>query len=125
MDPLEGRRILIVEDEVLIALDLENILKQTGAEVIGPMATVSDALACLSDHAPVDGAVLDVNLGGEFVFPVADALMESRVPFLFLTGHSDDHLPARHHDRPVIRKPYLASHLLEALRTTIDAADRI
>jgi DNA-binding response OmpR family regulator len=118
MTAIPGQHVLIVEDDALIALELENVLADEGYEVVGPVNSVGAALACLAADG-VHGAVLDVNLGNEDVFSVADALSDSRIPFLFLTGHSDAIVPARHQSRPIMRKPYLASALLAALASTM------
>jgi CheY-like chemotaxis protein len=114
-----GRQVLIVEDDALIALELESIFRDEGYEVVGPVGSVSGALACLARHRGLDGAVLDVSLDTEDVFSVADALAAARTPFLFLTGHADARLPARHTMRPVIRKPYVASILVAQLAEII------
>jgi DNA-binding response OmpR family regulator len=118
-----ARCVLIVEDEALIALELESTLKDAGYEVVGPVATTSAALVSLADHRSLAGAVLDINLGDEDAFPVADALSDAHIPFLFLTGHSNAMLPARHEKRPVVRKPYSGSSLLATLASTIRSAD--
>lgn len=117
-----GRPVLIVEDEALIALELESTLKDAGYVVVGPVATTSAALVSLADHRSLAGAVLDINLGDETVFAVADALSDAHIPFMFLTGHSNAVLPARHEKRPVIRKPYSGPSLLATLASTIRAA---
>ena len=119
MDRLVGCRILIVEDEVLIALELQSLLTDEGVEVVGLASSVSEALSVLRNRVEIDCAVLDVNLAGEMVFPVADALSEAQIPFIFLTGHSDNHLPARYHGLPVIQKPYLAADLLDDIRSQL------
>src|SRR5215813_12964577 len=114
-----GQYVLIVEDDALIALELEDTLSEAGYEVVGPASSVRAALECLAGHRFLAGAVLDINLGDEDVFSVADALSSSRIPFLFLTGHSNAVLPSRHKRRPVIRKPYLPATLLATLASTI------
>jgi DNA-binding response OmpR family regulator len=114
-----GRHVLIVEDEALIALELESTLKDAGYEIVGPVGTTSAALVSLADHQSLAGAVLDINLGDEDSFPVANALSDAHIPFLFLTGHSNAVLPARHEKRPVVRKPYLAASLLATLAATL------
>ena len=73
---LARRRILVVEDEALIAMDLEWTLRQSGCEVVGPVATLGDAVRAAATEHPLDGAILDVNLGRERVFPVADLLAD-------------------------------------------------
>jgi len=116
-----GQHVLIVEDDALIALELEDTLRDAGYAVVGPAASVRAALGCLADHGYLAGAVLDINLGDEDVFSVADALSAQQIPFLFLTGHSNAVLPSRHERRPVLRKPYLAAALLAKLASTIGA----
>jgi CheY-like chemotaxis protein len=99
------RRVLVVEDESLVAMLLEDILADCGCEVIGPAANVADALS-LVDAGGVDLAVLDVNLGaGATSFPVADALKALAVPFIFVTGYGAGGVRADLRDAPVIPKP--------------------
>ena len=92
--PLSGRRILLVEDEYMIAEDLQQALEAIGAEVVGPAPTVADAMGLL-DTAEIDLAILDVNLGGEYVWPLADALQARGVRFVFATGYDQSAMPAR------------------------------
>jgi len=99
----DERRILIVEDEELIALELSAELSRLGWTVVGPAATLAEAQALLSKG--VDAAVLDVNLRGRPVYPVAKALQKNRVPFLFCTGYEMVDPDGRFADVPVIRKP--------------------
>jgi len=115
---LTGCRIMLVEDDTLIALDLESFLSDAGCAVLGPLATVSAALSALAEHAP-DGAVLDVNLGREMVYPVADALVERWVPFVFLTGYGRDILRERHHDRALLAKPFQPWELVRELERVV------
>jgi DNA-binding response OmpR family regulator len=112
------RRVLVVEDEALIALDIETALKSGGCEVLGPVGTLAEA-ARLAADTTLDAAVLDINLGNEKVFSVADALAERGVPFVFLTGYETDILPKRHHDRPSITKPCRPAVLLDLLESTL------
>jgi PAS domain S-box-containing protein len=87
---LAGRRVLLVEDEPLVALDLEATLRDLGCEVAGPAATLADALRVVAAEAPqLDAAVLDVNLGGQPAFPAADELVRRGVPVIFATGYSE------------------------------------
>lgn len=100
------RRILVVEDEFLVALDIENMLSALGWDVLGPAATIDDALA-LVEAERMDGALLDINVGGREVFPLADRLREERIPFVFATGYdAATILPERFADRLLLRKPY-------------------
>jgi CheY-like chemotaxis protein len=107
------RHVLIVEDDIFIALDLERVLDDAGCGVVGPAASVELALAKIS-VTKLDAALLDVNLGQELVFPVADRLSAEGIPFIFVTGEPRT-VPERHWMRPVITKPYQAPAVLEAL----------
>jgi CheY-like chemotaxis protein len=84
--PLSGLHILVVEDAFLVALDLSDQLADSGCDVIGPAASVKQALEQI-DGVALDGAVLDVNLAGERSFPIAELLAARGIPFLFLTGY--------------------------------------
>jgi len=112
-----SRTVLIVEDDIFIALDLERVLDDAGCSVIGPASSVERALAKIADTR-LDAALLDVNLGHELVFPVADRLSAEGIPFIFVTGEPRT-LPERHWMRPVITKPYRAPAVLEALAAVI------
>jgi CheY-like chemotaxis protein len=105
MTRLTGRRILVVEDEALVAMLVEDALLDAGARVIGPAATVAEALG-LIDQELLDVAVLDLNLAGETSSPVADALLAGGVPFVVATGYGAEGLPAGHAGVPVLAKPY-------------------
>lgn len=118
---LAGRRILAVEDESLVAMFLEDSLADLGCTVIGPVGRVEQALELLNEHE-VDAAVLDINLAGERVFPVADRLVGLGVPFIFATGYGEAGLPEIHHSRIVLQKPYSASDLRVALERCLSSA---
>lgn len=105
MDRLRGRAILIVEDEMLIAVDVARSLEEVGCTVIGPVSTVADAMLKLGSTA-IDAAVLDVNLHAEKTIPVMDALIAGRVPFVIVTGYARDTLPARLQGSPYLGKPF-------------------
>jgi len=111
----ERQRILLVEDESLVALMMAAFLDQLGYEVVGPCATPFEALALLKEQA-VDAAVLDVNLGGETVYPVADALARLEIPFLFLTGYGPETVESRFADIAVLEKPVGLERLRVAIR---------
>src|SRR3546814_355161 len=87
---LHGLRVLVVEDNFLLADVIADTLREYGCEVVGPAGDVAMAVK-LAREAELDGAVLDLNLYGEFCFPVAAALAERSVPYLFLTGRSEEH----------------------------------
>lgn len=117
---LRGRRILVVEDMQLIAMDIKDILSAVGCEVVGPAPDVRQALALLAQIS-VDAAVMDINLGDEEVFPVAEALQGENKPFLFLTGYSNPHLfPAAFQHVPSLEKPFLEEVLLSSLEDLFD-----
>lgn len=105
MSALSGRRILIVEDEYLIAADLTQLLEGFGVTVIGPAGSVVDALALMADEPAIDGAVLDIMLGSEKTFLVADALQARGVPFVFATGYDDWTIPSAYAGAPRFKKP--------------------
>jgi CheY-like chemotaxis protein len=114
---LAGRHILLVEDEFLIVEAMEEWLSRAGAEVVGPVPSVEQALDLIEAKAnALDGAVLDVNLGpGKTAYPIADRLNELGVPYLFATGDVriiDD--PA-HRERPRLEKPIARVQLLKAV----------
>ena len=93
--PLDGLRILVAEDNVLAAMELEQVLEECGCETVGPAATVEQALR-LAREERLDGAVLDVNLRDQAVFPVADELARRGVRMIFATGYEDGYnFPAR------------------------------
>jgi PAS domain S-box-containing protein len=112
---LAGSRVLVAEDETLLTMVIESALSEAGAELIGPAGTLAEAVS-LARAEPLDAAVLDVNLDGEAVFPVADLLRERGVPFVFATGYAADMaIPARHRDIPRLPKPYRGDRLRQVL----------
>jgi CheY-like chemotaxis protein len=103
---LSGWRILVVEDEYLIAMDLADRLADLGAEVIGPAGSLAEALAIVAaEGSRIDGAVLDVNLRNERVYPVADALVAHGVRFVFASGYDGGLTPPAYADMPRQVKP--------------------
>ena len=112
---LAGRRLLLVEDEYFIADDLVRELLAGGAEVVGPAGSVDGALDLLDEAGRLDGAVLDLNLQGEMAFPVADALRERGVPFVFTTGYDQAATPARYALVTRCEKPVDAARIAAAL----------
>jgi two-component sensor histidine kinase len=102
---VDGLRVLIVEDALLLALELEAGLQEAGAQVIGCAADVEEALRMM-ELGPIDAAVLDANLNGVSVAPVAEALRARGVPFVFATGYGDSKILPEGFDAPIIRKPY-------------------
>ena len=118
---LDDVNILLVEDEALIALDLSDQFEAEGATVVGPFGSVEDAVARALGLGPKpDVAVLDVDLHGRPVFPLADKLSAAGVPFVFHTGRADlDELRARYGDVPVVPKPSMPDHLVRTVSTLL------
>lgn len=112
---LFGSRVLVVEDEFFIADDLRSALVDAGAEVIGPVSTCAEGLAIVRTEAVISFAILDINLGGELCFPIADALMDRDVPFLFATGYEQAIVPARFAHVVRWEKPFDLSAIIDAV----------
>lgn len=110
-------RILLVEDEVLVAMDLSMAIERMGHEVLGPVHRLATGLT-LAEREQIDLAILDLNLSGEFSFPIAQILRERGVPHVFLTGYQLSQLPEEYRDAPLLPKP--VSH--QELERSIDAA---
>lgn len=123
---LAGRRILVVEDEPLLAMLVEDLLDEVGGLPVGPAGSVDEALRLVAAGA-LDGAILDVNLGSEMAYPVADALAARGVPFVFVTGYGRHGLTGPHCGRMTIPKPFkpltFAREVAAALFPPDDAAD--
>ena len=104
---LSGLRFLVVEDETMVAMLIEDMLTDLGCIIVGTAGTVAKALAIATcDEVALDGAILDVNLGGERVFPVADALARRGIPFVFSTGYGRSGISAEYAARPLVAKPF-------------------
>ena len=115
---LDGCRVLLVEDEALIAFELQIIMRQAGCQVIGPVGTLAEGLA-LAETAALDAAVLDVKLWDGDVFPLADRLAERGIPFVLMSGYSAAELPERFRERPLYPKPSAADGLIVALNQAL------
>jgi PAS domain S-box-containing protein len=113
---LRDQRVLVVEDEALVAMELTRVLTQAGAHVVGPAGNIEEALDLVA-NTPIDRAVLDINLGGRMVTPVAKALAERAIPFVYLTGYQEPGVD----DGPVLRKPASLELLLGALAGGVPA----
>ena len=120
-DDLPHNSILLVEDEPLLAMDVESSLAAAGYRVVGPAATAAEALRLIREENP-DLAVLDLNLGKEMSYSVPDLLADRRIPFVILSGHSRGMVPARHKKRPFLQKPYVVAILLRTIRETLNGS---
>jgi CheY-like chemotaxis protein len=117
MSPLAGKRILVVEDEALLATMVADILECLGATIVGPAATLKKGLM-LAEHGQIDVALLDVNLRGEGIDPVADMLFSRGTPIVFATGYGER--PAGPWtNAPIIGKPFVEAELLRAIRQAL------
>jgi CheY-like chemotaxis protein len=116
---LTERVILVVEDEYLVARSLCRLLRTMGATILGPAATIEQALAVLARTDRIDFGLIDVNLRGVPAFPVADALLARGVPFAFTTGYGDSNVPERYGDVAVLQKPFGAAMLARAIHARI------
>jgi DNA-binding response OmpR family regulator len=119
--PLEGRRILIVEDEAPIAFDLASAVQQAGGVAVGPAISVAAAFALMADHT-LDGALLDIRLRGETSFPLADVLAVLDIPFVFVSGLSSALMPYTHRNRPLFDKPYEMREVIATLARLLKPA---
>lgn len=102
---LAGLRVLVVEDEMMVSMLIEDMLHDLGCIVVGPASRLEDAIA-LVESAELDCAVLDVNLGGQPIFPLADLLRQRGAPFAFATGYGDAGLRDADKGSPVLQKPF-------------------
>jgi CheY-like chemotaxis protein len=122
--PFSNRRVLLVEDEMLVIWLLEDMLADLGCAVVGPASCVNQALAMIDAEA-IDVAVLDINLNGQMSYPVADALVARGVPFVFSTGYDKDTLPNSYQCFPVLQKPFHRAELVDTLAKLLMPTSRI
>lgn len=109
------QRIMIVEDEAMLALVLEQDLADAGYQTVGPFTDVEGACrAAFEEH--FEKAIIDINLRGEMSYPVAQALSERKIPFLFLSGYGTESMPEQYRDFPRLSKPYDRGQLLQMIR---------
>ena len=111
---LNGLRVLVVEDEMMVSMLIEDMLTDLGCTVVGPAARLDEAIDLAKTHE-LDCAVLDVNLGGQPIVPLADVLREMGRPFAFATGYGDAGLRDVDKGTPVLQKPFRESDLARIL----------
>ena len=113
--------VMLAEDEALIALDMVDGLRERGMDVIGPCMSLSDCMDCIDGPETIDGAILDVDLAGQDVFPAAAMLMARGIPFVFHSGHcSRASLPIEFADIRLFQKPTTMAKLAEGLRPAVN-----
>jgi len=116
-------RVLIVEDEALVAMLLEDMLVDAGYTIAGTVSAIAQALEFVAaSAADFDVAILDVNLRGQPIFPVAEALAETAKPFVFATGYGAGSLPETWRGRPTLQKPFGAGDVERVLATALAAS---
>jgi DNA-binding response OmpR family regulator len=118
---LSGRRVLIVEDEAMIAMMIEDMLVDLGCEIVGPASQIAQALRVIESEE-FDAAILDVNLNGVQIFPVAEALRAKGVPFVFATGYGASGISIEYRNRLVLQKPFKQQQLENALIALLDGS---
>jgi len=111
---LKGRRILVVEDSPVVAPFTADLLSDLGCEVIGPAPNMAAARELL-DETHFDGALMDIHIRGERVFPLCEMLETKGVPFVLTSGYADWHMPDKWQDRPRLQKPYTVDQIEQAL----------
>ena len=119
MQSLQGRQVLVVEDEYLIADDLRYALEGAGAAVLGPVADVAGAFGLIDGGDRIDAVLLDINLNGRSAFPVADALIARDIPVAFATGYDDGAIPERFAAVVCIEKPSKGQQIVEMLSSLL------
>lgn len=117
---LASKRVLVVEDELLVSMLVEEILSDNGCQVVGPFTNVPEALLA-AQREEVDLAVLDVNLRGTKVYPVAEILADRGIPFILISGYGRNAVPSNHPEWQVCSKPFTPHGLIEALTKLLHA----
>ena len=118
--PLTGRRILVVEDEYMIAEELAEVISDAGAETLGPASNVAEALRLVAGGERIDCALLDVNVGNEAIWPAVDALVARGVPIVLSTGYDASAIPRAYAHLPRCEKPASGYDLTRALARAIE-----
>jgi CheY-like chemotaxis protein len=114
-----GLRVLVVEDEAMVSMLVEDMLLDLGCEIVGPAARIPAALD-LASNADIDAAVLDVNVAGQAIWPVADALSARGVPIVFTTGYGESGLQGAYVNHDVVQKPFQIDDLVRALSASLE-----
>jgi len=115
----QAKRVLIVEDELMIRMLLEDMLNELGYSIAAEAGRIDEALEA-AKTAEFDLAILDVNLNGQTIAPVAEALVARGMPFVFATGYGERGLPEAYRDRPTLKKPFQMDGLSRTLQSALD-----
>jgi len=119
---LSNRKVLVVEDEMMIAMLIEDMLDEFGCKLVGPATNVPRALELIGKES-IDVAVLDLNLDGKDTYAIADALQRKSVPFIFATGYASTGRRQEYGNRPVLQKPFQARDLSTALTEALNGTN--
>lgn len=119
---LTGARVFVVEDEALVALNLETMLEDLGCTVVATAMRTTQAIQHLDNGLTADVAILDVNLGGTLVFPVAERVAQAGIPILFATGYGRAGLPAEWQQTTVLQKPYSETEIARGIAAALAGA---
>jgi PAS domain S-box-containing protein len=114
-----GNRVLLVEDEILVAMMMRDIMSELGFSVVGPFSRVAEAMVA-AVHEEFDAGIIDINLGGEFVYPVADVLVARKIPFVFITGYGVESIDSRFANVPILKKP-IQRQVLQSIFVAADS----
>ena len=114
---LAGLRVLVVEDEMMVAMLIEDFLEEFGCTIVGPVASIAEAIRLATTEA-IDGAMLDINIDGQSIYPVAEELAQRDIPFVFVSGYGAEHFRGDYKDRPKLSKPFRRLELRRILTAT-------
>ncbi len=117
---LKSCRVLVAEDEYMLAQELETELHDAGAIVIGPVATLAEAITLINTDVDIDGAILDANLGGELVYPAAELLIDRGVPIVLTTGYDASAIPSRFRSLLRCEKPVDVKNVVNAIGLALE-----
>jgi DNA-binding response OmpR family regulator len=121
--PLQGRRILLVEDDIMISVLLGDALAEFGYEIVGPATRLAKAVELAATEA-IDAAILDLDVAGKQVYPAAEKLAARGIPFAFVTGHRADAVVEIYRERPRLQKPFAVEELVRALELMLSQSPR-
>lgn len=117
---VSGLSVFVVEDEALVALNLEDMLDELGCRIIGPAMRMDKAEQMLDEEFVADVAILDVNIGGQKVFPLAHKLIDRGTPVVFATGYGRAGLPEEFHELPILQKPYTIEDVVSGIEVAVN-----